>query len=60
MTYFFMTFRVTIIFLRDFFCVHRGDFSESSDCDFLQLILFANTAAFFYSREGNKTIICQK
>ena len=30
-------------------CAHRSNFCEWSDCDFLQIILFANTVAFFYS-----------
>ena len=47
----FVTFRVTIFlnFVMYICCVHRSDFCEWSDCDFLQLYLFANTAAFFCS-----------
>ena len=49
----FITLRVTIFFFRD---VHLlcplQNFCEWSDCDFLQLILFANTDAFFCSLRG--------
>ena len=33
-------------------CIPSGDFCEWSDCDFFQLSLFANTAAFFCSLLG--------
>ena len=50
---FFIALVATNFFFRDYVCsTHRGNFCEWSDCDFFQLILFANTAAFFSSLLG--------
>jgi len=38
--------------VRPICCVHQGDFCERSDGDVFQLILYANTAAFFCSLLG--------
>jgi len=45
----FITFRVTVFSFHDVdpTFAHLDDFREYNDCDFLQLVLFANTDAFF-------------
>jgi len=45
-------FRVTIFFFREIYRIcfaRRGDFCEWSDCNFLQLILFANSCVLLFS-----------
>jgi len=57
----FIAFRVTIFFLFDGCCAHRGDFCEWSDCDFSSANSFCkHSCILLLSARTNLTLLLRR